>query len=502
MRIKRYLGVLTAALWSVSLLAGTIRVRTQADFDAMPERVRGELEAGEKRIEVRFEQGRYRFSEDHLRLEYPDAAGVSLVLDGGGAILTGAGEGTPSAGNFPPGLCQVVRKARSFVEPAGQGRWRIRMRGADNVSDLNEADCQGLYVIVTQWYRSGCYPVREIRGGSVYFDSEESLSELNLDFRYGRSFPKYMFVHDPVRKQAARFLTLWGGELGNLGIKNFQFIGNGGKDYLIQLFQTVVDSVEVTGCRFEALQDRALSTHFIRNVSFHDNVIVNCYRLTLYVDMFSPGARIFGNTFRNNGLAFEGQAVMESLGEDMHVHDNVFEDFTYAGIITGIHFTNDNPVSTSGVIERNEFYMTEAFRKEPSRTLMDCGAIYIGTMNKDLTVRNNYVHDFIGSKDYRGIFGDDGASNVQVYGNLVLNVGAPYCIDFRRVEEVEKRPDSHARRVNVGNRIYGNTVDGPVRFERRGGDDGCYKGKDTLVRTETQKRQAVQKWRRGLKSRE
>ena len=123
----------------------------------------------------------------------------------------------------------------------------------------------------------------------------------------------------------------------------------------------------------------------------------------------------------------------------------------------------------SGFIESNEFYQTEAYRKEPSRTLMDCGAIYIGTMNKDLTIRNNYIHDYTGTKDYRGIFGDDGASHVKVYGNVIKNVKGPYSIDFRRVPEVETRKDSHSGPVNVGNRIYGNTVDAPIRFEQRNG---------------------------------
>lgn len=494
----------TALFGAVSLDARTIRVRSQQDFDRLDASVEAALSAGEKRIEVLFDKGCYVFSEDHLRLEYPAAEGTTLVLDGNGSMLVGEGEDyvltggkARFRGDYLPtdGFCSLetggmlspcspVRKARSFVLPVGNGLYRIRTREADR----EESACKDLYVVISQWYRSGRYPVTRIRRGYIYFRTEEPLTELNGDLRYGQTYPKYMFYNHPEysgfscsggwlrapvprvhRSRASRFLTLWGGSLGRLEIRNFHFAGNGGTDYLIQLFRTEMESAEVSGCRFSGLQDRALSTHYIRNVSFRDNAVEDCFRMVLYLDMFSPGARVYGNTFRNIGCAFDGTAVMESLGADMHVHDNVFVDFTYAGILTGIHFTNENPVSTSGFIENNELYQTEAYRREPSRTLMDCGAIYIGTMNRDLTIRNNYIHDYTGTKDYRGIFGDDGASNVKVYDNVIRNVTGPYSIDFRRVASVETRKDSHSGPVNVGNRIYGNTVDAPIRFEPREG---------------------------------
>ena len=54
-----------------------------------------------------------------------------------------------------------------------------------------------------------------------------------------------------------------------------------------------------------------------------------------------------------------------------------------------------------------------------------------------------------------------------VIGNRIRNVWNYYCIDLRLCPEVEKNPLSRIRRVNVGNRMEGNDVDGKVRFENR-----------------------------------
>jgi hypothetical protein len=35
--------------------------------------------------------------------------------------------------------------------------------------------------------------------------------------------------------------------------------------------------------------------------------------------------------------------------------------------------------------------------------------------------------------------------------------------------------------TNINDEMDGNRVDGPVRFERRGGDDGCRVGKNITV---------------------
>ena len=96
---------------------------------------------------------------------------------------------------------------------------------------------------------------------------------------------------------------------------------------------------------------------------------------------------------------------------------------------------------------------------------MDSGAIYTWTINKNVVIRKNYIHDIGGYKDNRGIFCDDGTVNVHILENRVLRIANSYCIDLRRVPKVAKDPKSYVKKVNVGNRLEGNVVDGKVRFE-------------------------------------
>ena len=99
--------------------------------------------------------------------------------------------------------------------------------------------------------------------------------------------------------------------------------------------------------------------------------------------------------------------------------------------------------------------------------LMDTGAIYVGTQNTSLTIRNNYIHDISGPFDNRGIFCDDGTVNTTITGNRVQRVANSWCIDLRRDLSIETRSDSKVRRVNVGNQVKDNQVDGRIRFEQR-----------------------------------
>ena len=510
----------------------TIAVRNQQDFDGLGQAIRKALEDPVSRVEVSFRKGTYYFFEDHIDLDAPDAPNTTIVLDGNGSLLLGKGDdyelrrGQASfAGTYLPtdGFLSVddgkmlspyspVRKARSAVVSVGKGIYRLRV----SENDLEKKKCKDVYVVLSEWYRSHRYPVVQIKKGYLYFKSDDPLQELNWDVRYGKTYPKYVFVNHPEygdvsvqggvirsssvkvhRSVASRFIRVWTGQLGGLEMRNFTFAGNGGKNPLIMLYCTSMHSSEFSHCRFSGIQHCALSVHRVDNVSIHDNVLEDCFREAVFSDMFARNTEIFSNRFSNMGCAFEGTAVIRSEGADMHIYDNYLEDFTYAGILVGVHYTSDQPVITSGCIERNELCQSETFRKEPTRTLMDCGAIYVRTMNVDLVIRDNYIHDYTGTKDYRGIFGDDGASHVTVAGNLVTGIPQGNCIDFRRVPGVLTLKDSHATEANVHNRIEGNQVDGNILFETRGGDDGCYKGANPVLGTEAEKQQAERTWRKA-----
>lgn len=130
----------------------------------------------------------------------------------------------------------------------------------------------------------------------------------------------------------------------------------------------------------------------------------------------------------------------------------------------GVWYGTKKDYRCSGVIERNEIcYSPEYFNNAWKYTLMDAGAIYTFTKMDDVTIRRNYIHDYTGAKDYRGIFCDDGAQNIKIYGNIIHNVKGSYDIDLRytSAENVAKNvPD-----FNTCNQMFGNIMDGYYRFE-------------------------------------
>ena len=108
--------------------------------------------------------------------------------------------------------------------------------------------------------------------------------------------------------------------------------------------------------------------------------------------------------------------------------------------------------------------------------LIDGGAIYCWTQNKDVVISNNYIHDISGPHGNRGILADDGSINLTICGNRVMNVSPSYCIDIRKAKRVAWRRKSKIKKVNVGNKIYDNVYDGRVRIYVDGSDSTstCY----------------------------
>ena len=134
--------------------------------------------------------------------------------------------------------------------------------------------------------------------------------------------------------------------------------------------------------------------------------------------------------------------------------------------------TKESP--SIGLIENNEFYFTKEYLEHIDEyALMDGGVIYVATLNDDLIIRNNYIHDIDGMKKNRGVFLDDGARNVTVVGNVIVGIANSYCIESDRSKSVEKVVGP----ANVNNTIKDNVLDGAILFfAREGGNNGCTVG--------------------------
>lgn len=481
---KRILALLSVLLPVALLGAGkesSITVSSQADFDALSALITKLAKDGMQSIDVTFREGVYYYKDNQLDLESLYAPSLRISLRCSGAVFVGASEGGGSEYDAFVRLSDLTCRERltAPVQVLGRPELVDRKSGLCRVKtrekDVPSQKASGLYMILTQWYRSGKYAVQRIQGGYIYFTCPDYASDGNpfhdpdSDYKFGRVLPRYELLDARTtpagchRASASRFLTVKACFLGTFSLSGARFIGNGGRDCLMQFYADDAVSIEVTDCRFESVHGDVIHVQRTSNFRFADNTLERLWMQGVTVDYFSSGAEFSGNRFRDTGLMMDQTFCIQLRGGNFHVHDNVFTDFTYGAVGIGTFYRENIPASASGVVEKNEMSCSSGF----TRYLMDSGAIYTWTINKDVTIRDNFIHDIGGYKENRGIFCDDGTVNVKILNNKVLRIKNSYCIDLRRVASVEKDPQSYVKRANVGNRLSGNTVDGKVRFENR-----------------------------------
>ena len=475
------------------LLTLLLPVTGQGDFDRLDERIDSVLATGERQVEVCFEPGTYFFRENHLAFSdraYPE---VRLILKGNGATLVGCrdSEGVPS---FENGFVDLEgRKAFDALVPVKKaGFWPVRVPFRKGLyilrckekTKVSEADAAGMKIILSQWFVGAVYDVVKISRGWIYFRRVPYRTRIWSELRFGRCLPRYMVFS--LRKAekaypcaASNFLSMENSCFGSVELEGLHFLGNGEGDRLLRFSGVDADSVVVRGCTFEAIRSRGILVERTDRFLLKDNVFRDGALNQVYVDKTASDARIEGNRFIRNGLLMTNDPVVDCKGSGFLVRDNYFEDFSYSAIGAGLHYTDSAGLVTSGVIEQNEICMSEPFRQPPMRSLIDGGAIYVWTQNRDLLVRENYIHDISGPHGNRGIFGDDGVVNLHICNNTILRVRGSYAIDVRRVHRVARLRNSAIRKVNVGIVIRDNTYDGRVRIHVRKNDPDSYIGGNT-----------------------
>ena len=476
------------------LLSVVLSVTGQQEFDRLDERIDSVLAAGEREVDVRFAPGTYFFREDHLTLSGIQVPGTVLRLSGDGAILVGGGDGQGPV--FENGFVDLTgRKAVDALAPVRKaGFWPVRVPFRKGLyilrckgeADVSEADAVGMKIILSQWFVGAVYEVVKISRGWLFFRRVPYRTRIWSELRFGRCLPRYMLfsprkVEGTYACASSNFLSVENCRLGNVVLDGLHFLGNGEGDRLIRFSGVKADSVVIRGCSFEGIRSRGILVENTDHFHLRDNEFRDGALNQVYVDKTASAARIEGNRFFRNGLLMTNDPVVDCKGSDFLVRNNYFEDYSYSAIGAGLHFTDTAGLVTSGGIEKNEICMSEGYRQAPMRSLIDGGAIYVWTQNKDLVIRENYIHDIAGPHGNRGIFGDDGVVNLKIRDNTILRVRGSYAIDVRRVHRVGRRRNSAIRRVNVGIVIRGNTYDGRVRLHARRNDPGSFIGDNVLT---------------------
>lgn len=478
----------------VILLLTSIFVSSQKEFDTLQQRIEKELSTHPAELTINLAPGHYRFSDGHIHLYGQNCPETALSFMGEGAIVEGVASDIKKTDFF-----QLSRP----VDVVDADRKLCRIRTKKRLYGKGKP-----YVQITSWFTMYTAPVTEIKGGYIYFTVENLARNglgynINGDMSYGKSKPRcrLLLVQDPS-VQVTAFLQLTACTFRNVSLAGITFERNTGgrteygKDCLIRFYRNTLENAFISNCTFRSLESDVIQIIFTDGVEIRNCRFEDCSRKGIF--SYNPSARtkVVGCFFERMGLSGDNDPCVCCRGTDYLISGNCFVDFGNCAIQVGVHYTEEMTHPSIGLIEHNQIYQTDAYRKQGAKSLlMDTGAIYVTTQNTSLEIRNNWVHDISGPFDNRGIFLDDGSINVSVHDNLVYNIANSYCIDARRVRWVETHEKTKISRVNLNNYIGGNTVDGRVRFETRGGNDGCRKGKNTVLKSDSDREKAIGRWR-------
>lgn len=476
-------------------------VNNQYDFDRISSNVNSAIKSGKRNITIDIKPGEYAFKNRHLLLK-PDCTGVTVNIVGRGAKLYGCGENVSKSFDY---------NSSHIKDATPVDLWGAVMQMSELISvvDADAKLCKakmpagcvaeaGDLVQVSQWYETSVYEVKKVSGGYLYFIADDlrrikSAQEwsVNYDYIYGKAFPRMRVFKSHLANtriyecQTCNFLTISGNNLKSVTLQGLTFIGNSysNSDSVIRVNGLSSGSVTIQNCAFDGCASECVGVVKSKNVHVRDCDFSNNAVSCVYADNWSSNISVESCHFANNGTRWSNFKTIIMSCQDFYVGNNVMCNSYYAFIGVGVWLGHKCNVPVSGIVEKNEMYYTQDFfDRYKEYTLMDSGAIYTWTQNDDVTIRYNRIHDYIGMKDNRGIFCDDGTRNVKIYGNVITNIPNSYCIDLRACPSVESEAKRPIGKVNVGNLVRDNIVDGTVRFEgRKGGNNGCVKGKNIVV---------------------
>lgn len=507
----------------------TITVNDQKGFDNMQQQVLSCIKSGEKVIHVTISSGTYVVKEKHLTLNNLNAPDVKVQIMGNGAVLIPEGHeyrsGEKYVGTFDVNNSWMngdedvetwshVRYADGQVEilNATGKACRIKSKRAFPAN----IDCSNAYIMIPHWYQSSVYKIDKIDNQYIYFVAddlkESSYAEgynVNDDYIYGKKEIRYKLCNvetgddylrivdgvvrlpqniNMVREgKTHRFLTIQNSKFASVEIAGLQIRGNAFAESnpAIYIKNSECKEIRIHNCVFSGMRGNVISVTASPNVTIELNKFVDCYYFGIKSNNESVNTIIKDNTFESMGKRMSNTSCVKCQGTDYCISDNVFANFGYCGISTGVWYKTKKEHPCTGIIENNELSFDHDYLDNiDNYGIMDGGAIYIATKNDGSVVRFNNIHGFSGMKSNRGIFCDDGAYNVEIYGNIITGIANSRCIDSRRVTKVEssKTPTSGIDQANVNVVIRDNIVDGSIRFvANESKNNGCVKGANYIL---------------------
>ena len=512
--------------------ASVINIANQREFDGIMTSINDAVSRGATRIKIEFRPGRYYFKERHIDFVNKDYSNVAIQFIGNGACFIGSNKTFISGESFgeeydnsfayiddnlnpvsfwgkmhtTDGELEVVDKASKLC--------RIHYKG---VKDFSENECSQAFIFTSQSYRSKYYKVKYIKSNYVYFIADDLAplwgTNYNINFDYVVSRNKVhtrfklcnipgesenyvrngkIYLSNKKSVSQCNIKTLFHFSKSNLlyvEVDGFKIYGNRATFHnhpqsLIYLYNSVFTSgFYVHDCTFSSLKSQALNASNTCNIQLSNNKLKYLYDQGFDIDNSCSDIYITHNEFSYCGLDLDIDGCVRCAGRDYYIGYNTFSNFGYSAIKLGNYHGNTSVQGSKGVVEYNNIYYTDDYIDAKNEyTMMDGGALYLFTQNERAIIRYNKICNYVGMCGNTGIYLDDGAYNVIVYGNIVLNIHNDRNIYSRRSAiETNTSSSKTVTSSNTGNVILYNVVDGPCMFVANETNSNCYQGYNVVV---------------------
>ena len=507
--------------------AETIVIHSQGDFDNIMTKITSQISEGTKKIKVVFEPQRYYFKERHIDFAKYNNSSLSIMFDGAGASFVGSSQryknGDTFADNFdfseayvdenlnPVSFWGKMHTTDRLLEVVDEKLKLCRIHYA-GIKDYPEKECAQVYIFTSQSYRAKYFKVKYIKNEFIYFTADD-LAPLNGDYNinfdylvsHGNCFTRFKLCNipqecknyvkdgciylDPSIKYVQRCnqKTLFHfskTDLSFVEVKNMNICGNRStyKNHPQSLIYMNESNFHkgfyLHDCSFSSLKSQVLNASNTGNLQVSNNIHTCLYDQGYDIDNSCSNIYITNNHFSYCGLDLDIDGCIRCAGRSYYIGYNTFKNFGYSAIKLGNYMENTCVQGSRGVAEYNEIYYTDDYiQTKDEYTMMDAGAIYFYTQNEQAIVRYNKIYNYTGMYGNTGAYLDDGASNVILYGNVIVRILGDFKIYSRRAPVDENPKYSwNIKTSNSGNVILYNVVDGPCMFVAKSKDSGCYQG--------------------------
>lgn len=455
-----------------------IVVKNQSEFNDLQNQVTRLIDRGYNNIRIILRPGEYYYQKKHITLQSVNKSKLMISIQGDATLTPIEDKHSPvtpynslfaGGDSFTPWTETFSTNGKIAVVNSNNKEFRLCRSDTEDIS-------VGDFVLVTKWYTSGIYKIIRFDKSNIYFEAPDTRYreqygdyDINYDYIYKKEYPRYiLFLKSQIPKDFyccgnTQFLYCNNCVIKSLTIEGVHFVG-GANEPLLQFEDVKAEKLYFSDCAFRDLMGDVIygknsNVFFVNNCLFQ-----NCASDVIRTDNQTHNMTIISCKFESCGQHLSNPSCIVSSGINYTIANNVFVDFYGRALTLGAYFSTGMNTHSSGIVKENEFYYTDDFfNSAPHNLLMDNGAIYVNTINDELIIKNNFIHNIAGAGDNNGIFMDDGARNTTILGNIIINTPTGHAISSRRVKSVEEL----AGQTNVGNVIKDNIIGGSIRFEGR-----------------------------------